>query len=441
MNQNIILLTIPGLRPSDVSRMPNLQALCASGDQASIQHSFPCVTWPSQANVLTGKLPREHGVVANGFYWRDRREVEMWTAWNEKIDAPQIWDRLHDRDRSLTSAAWFPMLSKGSGADQVCMPAPIHNPDGSETMWCYTKPQEFYGELMESLGAFPLHHFWGPLANIKSSQWIADSAVKMAQTFRPRFNYIYLPHLDYAAQKIGPNSEEALQATTELDELIGRFSPQMSSAYQEGPLIWVVVSEYVMTEVDHVLYPNRILREAGLLKVKAEPQSEGELLDFESDAWALVDHQFSHVFVRDADPELISRVAKLFAGQEGIDEVLFGDDRRKYGMDHPRSGEVILISTSNSWQAYYWWEDDSRAPTFARNVDIHRKPGYDPVEMHLDFATRSVPLDATLIGGSHGAPPKSDAQRGALLCSQPGVFPESIVSDVDIADRLLRLVN
>ena len=441
MNEHLVLLTIPGLRPSDVGRMPNLQSLCAGGDQSTIQHSFPCVTWPSQAHLLTGKLPREHGVVANGFYWRDRREVEMWTAWNEKIEAPQIWDQLHARDAALTSAAWFPMLSKGSGADYVCMPAPIHNPDGSETMWCYTKPQEFYGELLESLGGFPLHHFWGPLANIKSSQWIADSAVLMAEKFQPRFSYVYLPHLDYAAQKIGPDSNEAIQATAELDQLIGQLQPKMSAAFGDKPLIWAVVSEYVMTAVDHVLYPNRMLRDAGLLKVKPDPENGGELLDLESDAWALVDHQFSHVFIRDADASLISRVAQLLQGVEGVDEVLVGDDRAKYGLDHPRSGEIILISTPNSWQAYYWWLDDERAPSFARNVDIHRKPGYDPVEMHLDFSTRSVPLDATLIGGSHGAPPKSPSQRGALLCSHAGVFPEEVTSDLVIGEKLMSLLR
>ena len=74
-----------------------------------------------------------------------------------------------------------------------------------------------------------------------------------------------------------------------------------------------------------------------------------------------------------------------------------------------------LISTPNSWQAYYWWIDDARAPKFARTVDIHRKPGYDPVELHFDIATKSIPLDATLVKGSHGAPARDASQRGVLL--------------------------
>ena len=196
MPEHVILLSVPGLRAKDLAAMPNLRALAA--DEMTLVPSFPCVTCPVQANMTTGKLPSGHGVVANGFYWRDKRQVEMWTAWNETIAGPQIWDVLHDKRPGTTSAVWFPLLSKGCGADYICTPAPIHNPDGSESLWCYTRPTEMYGQLRERLGHFPLVHFWGPLANIQSTSWIADSAVDGARQFRPNFFYIYLPHLDYA---------------------------------------------------------------------------------------------------------------------------------------------------------------------------------------------------------------------------------------------------
>lgn len=431
----VIMLTVPGLRACDLDRMPNLCALTQSGCQSRLVHSFPAVTWPSQANMLTGKLPDEHGVIANGFFWRDENRVEMWTAWNEKIQAPQIWDLLHQKNPAITSAAWFPMLSKGCGADYICMPAPIHNPDGSEDLWCYTRPQEFYGELLEKLGHFPLQHFWGPIANIKSTQWIADSATEAAERFAPDFFYIYLPHLDYAAQKLGPDSTLAMTAVEELDVVIGSLGQRFRDCYEDDP-IWIVVSEYVITEVNHVSYPNRILRDAGLLQVFEE---DGEQLDLKnSQAWALVDHQFSHVFVKDADPAVIQRVADLFQKQPGIDEVLSGDQRKRYHMDHERSGEVILVSSPDSWQAYYWWLDDAQAPSFARTVDIHRKPGYDPVELHLDMETRSTPLNAELIRGSHGAPVHSDNQKGILLCSRDLQAGEELV-DTDVCDLVCRL--
>src|SRR5690606_15333402 len=128
-------------------------------------------------------------------------------------------------------AAWFPLNIKGAGADFICTPAPIHNPDGTESLWCYTKPQELYGTLRDELGHFPLQHFWGPIANIKSSKWIADSAVYAARKYTPDFWYIYFPHLDYAAQKTGPDSTQAANALAELDEVIGGLERTLNAIY------------------------------------------------------------------------------------------------------------------------------------------------------------------------------------------------------------------
>ncbi|HEV3136713.1 MAG TPA: nucleotide pyrophosphatase/phosphodiesterase family protein [Pirellulales bacterium] len=435
MPDRVILLSVPGLRKQDIAAMPMLAQMVNKGDQINLVPSFPCVTCPVQANMTTGKLPREHGVVANGFYWREKRDVEMWTAWNDCIKRPQIWDILHQHDPAITSAVWFALHSKGCGADMICTPAPIHNPDGSESLWCYTKPTEMYGTLRDTLGHFPLQHFWGPMANIKSTAWICDSAAWAAHRSRPNFLYIYLPHLDYAAQKFGPDSEPARRALGELDGVIAKLRAGLEDAFGAESPLWLVASEYTITPVDHVVYPNRVLREAGLLEVSN--QADGEHLDLKnSRAWALVDHQFAHVFV--ADPTAVEKVAALFRGRQGIAEVLVGPERARYDLDHPRAGEVVLISTPNSWQAYYWWLLDDRAPKFARTVDIHRKPGYDPVEMHFDMATKSIPLDATLVKGSHGAPPRDESQRGVMIASQKGVLVGQSMADTDVCELVLR---
>jgi hypothetical protein len=431
---HVILLSIPALREKDLAHMPRLAALTTAGEKATLVPSFPAVTCPVQANMTTGKLPKQHGVIANGFYYRDKRKVELWTAWNDCIIAPQIWDLLGQHDDQLTSAVWFPLHSKGAEADYICTPAPIHNPDGSESLWCYTRPVELYGTLRDKLGHFPLQHFWGPMANIKSSAWIADSAVLAAQEFRPNFFYIYLPHLDYAAQKSGPNGEAAMRSLGELDQVIGNLADGVNAALGESPL-WIVASEYGIVPVDHATYPNRLLRLRGLLKVRNE--ADGEYLDLErSHAWAMVDHQLSHIFC--IDDTAIAKAAQVFQNMPGIAEVLVGDERAKYGLDHERSGEIVLVSTPNSWQAYYWWNDDERAPAFARTVDIHRKPGYDPVELHVDMATRSIPLDASLVKGSHGAPAIADDQRGVILSSHSNVLKQSKLADTDVFDAVLR---
>ncbi len=441
--------------------MPHLSRLVQKGDRVPLVPSFPAVTCPVQANMTTGVLPTEHGVIANGFYWQNEQQrgpgrgrpgsprlsepsrprpgpknsVEMWTTGNDCIERPQIWDLLHTHDSSLTSAVWFPLHSKGCGADFLCTPAPIHNPDGSESLWCATRPEAMYGELQETLGHFPLKHFWGPLAGIASSAWIVASALYAAAVHRPNFFYIYLPHLDYAAQKSGPDSQEALAALTELDDELGKLIVGMEQAYDTEPL-WIIASEYTITPVDDVVYPNRRLREAGLLAVDEE--EDGEHLNFEkSAAWALADHQFSHVFVRDADRSTIRRVVELFENQSGIAEVLSEESLVRYGLHHPRSGEVVLVSEPHSWQAYYWWLEDARAPQFARTVDIHRKPGYDPVELFYDPVAKGIPLDATLVRGSHGAP-AVEKPEGVLLVSKSGVLPASPCADTEVASIVLQ---
>jgi len=430
MAEHVILVSIPGLREKDVAAMDNLKELMAGGEIAELVPSFPCVTCPVQANLTTGTLPREHGVVANGLYWRDRREVEMWTSPNDCIQRPQIWDLLREQKPEYKSAAWFAMHSKECGADYVCTPAPIHNPDGSESLWCYTRPVELYGTLRDQLGHFPLQHFWGPMANVKSTAWIVDSAIHAAEAWRPDFFHVYLPHLDYAAQRRGPDSDEAKKAVAELDDVLGKLGDGLRAAYGED-LFWLVAGEYAITPVDQVTYPNRVLREAGLVEVRE--MDDGEHLDLGSSrAWALVDHQLSHVFIAEGDPDVTKRVAELFQDKPGVAEVLTADDLGRYALDHPRSGELVLVSAPDSWQAYYWWLDDDRAPAFARTVDIHRKPGYDPVELCFDPVTKSIPLDATLMRGSHGAPAVDPSQRTVLLVSQSGLLPGLSVPDTEV---------
>lgn len=435
MSENVILLSIPGLREQDVQRMRHLRELTAGGEIAEFVPSFPCVTCPVQANLSTGRLPSEHGVVANGFYWRDRGQIEMWTSPNDCIGRPQLWDLLSHE--GLSSAVWFLLHSKGCEADYVCTPAPIHNPDGSESLRCYTRPLELYGQLRDELGHFPLQHFWGPMANLRSTSWIADSAIVAARRWRPNLFFLYLPHLDYAAQRNGPDSPEAARAVEELDDVLGRLAAGMRDAYSGQSLLWLAVGEYSIVPVSGAIYPNRILREAGLLAVRE--REDGEHLDpVASQAWAMADHQFSHIFVANGDPQIAEKVAGLFRGQPGVAEVLSGIQLARYNLAHPRSGDVVVISEPDSWQAYYYWLSDERAPAFARTVDIHRKPGYDPVELCFDPASRSIPLDAGLIRGSHGAPAVDASQRSVIVASQPGLFSGESVPDTEVFEAVLR---
>ncbi|REJ97308.1 MAG: alkaline phosphatase family protein [Planctomycetota bacterium] len=436
MHAHVVLLSIPGLRAGDLSLMPRLSALNAgSGNVVPLTPSFPCVTCPVQANLTTGVTPEQHGVIANGFFWRDKGEVEMWTAWNDVIQAPQIWDVLHQHDENLTSAVWFPLLCKDAGADFICTPAPIHNPDGTESLWCYTRPQELYQELLDKLGHFPLMNFWGPLASMKSADWIVDSACIAAAKFHPKFSYIYLHHIDNVAQKFGPDSPQVQSSYADMDAAIGKLIDGYSAAGLDD-VLWLVASEYVLTEVDSVSYPNRLLRDAGFLTLGDDGEGRELLNVARSQAWALVDHQFAHVFVRDAAN--VDRVAAVLREDPQVERLLIGDQRADVGMNHERSGEIVLISKPNAWFAYYWWLDDTKAPSFARTVDIHQKPGYDPVELFIDMPTRQTPLDPTLVKASHGYPADDPSRKGIFLTSDASALTADEISDIDVPSVIYR---
>ncbi len=475
----------------DASTTPTLRRWAKSGGVAELAPTFPCVTSPVQASMLTGATPREHGVVGNGFYHRERDEVEFWVAHHDVVAGEPVWDAMKRRRPDFTTAVWHYQNIKGATADFIVTPAPIHEPDGTTRLWCYSKPDGFYAELLADIGHFPLQHYWGPLSNMESTRWILHGARRLIERHAPNLHLIYLPHLDYAAQKFGPDSPQARTALVELDAELASFAEFVGSSRIGATAAFLVAGEYAMTAVSGVVHPNRLLRQAGLLAVREEGGAEHVDL-VASRAFAMVDHQFAHVYVKSssasaADPRSaagggaaqsrgggagwgntggserdhagetgrihpadaasesdIERVAEVFRGVAGVAGVYAGRRRADIGLDHPRSGEIVLVAREESWFAYPWWLDDRAAPAFARTVDIHRKPGYDPVELFFDPATRGIPLDATLVKGSHGAPASSARQRSALILSSAppdGVNFNNPLRDIDVKGLILALLS
>ncbi len=445
--KNIVLISIPALRRKDLQRLPALNKILQNGAVEDLTPSFPCVTCCVQANMTTGVLPNQHGIVANGLWQPEKKKVVMWTSTNQAVEAPQIWDMIYHHPDNPRAAVWFQLQAVEAEAEFVCTHKPIHNPDGSETMWCYTRPTNMYGELLEKFGHFPLKNYWGPMTNNAPAKWCVETTCWLAEKEQPEFFYIYMSHPDCQAQRFGPDSPQQMESLDELNSALDEIITRFTAAY-DREIVWFIAGEYAITEVDHVTYPNRVLRDAGLLMVANGADWKGGVLhsaarDYEtftgelpdmdkSRAFALCDHQFAHVYVPDHDPEVIRRVVELFTGMEGVDEILVGADIEKYGLNHPRSGQVILVSTPNSWMQYYWWHDDVMAPEFARRVEIHQKPGYDPVELFFDRETMSIPLDATLPKGSHGAPARSASQKTVLVTSAADALPQGELRDVDL---------
>ncbi len=442
MTEHLIFLSVPGLRLGDVDRekTPTLHGWAHDGAFARLQPTFPCVTSCVQASMWTGAPPGQHGVIANGCYHRDRREVEFWVGRNGVIAGEQVWNAIRAKQPEFTSAAWHAQNIKDAGADFIVTPAPIHEPDGSMKLWCYSKPDGLYEEMLGQLGHFPLQHYWGPMAGIESTRWILRAAYWLLEEQAPNFHWIYLPQLDYASQMYGPNSIESRAALIELDLELAEFAADVANGPLGEDVVYLAAGEYAMTDVSGVVYPNRMLRKAGLLKTREEGGCEH--IDFErSTAFAMVDHQLAHIYV--SDPSAVAKVRELFRGTNGVAGVYAGDERSEVGLDHKRSGEVILIAGDTHWMAYYWWFDDAAAPAFARTVDIHRKPGYDPVELFFDPATKGISLDATLVKGSHGAPVSESKHETALICSAdtPSMPSGRTYRDTDVKDLVLGLLD
>lgn len=430
-SEYVFFVSMPALRTRDLEHMPRLRDLAAHGRAAELVPTFPCVTSPVQAAMLTGKTPREHGIIGNGFFHRERAAVELWIGRNGLIHSPQLWDTL--AARGISQAAWMTQNIKDAAADYIVTPEPKHHDDGRTELWCYSKPDGLYERLVADIGHFPLMNYWGPMAGLASTEWIVNGALWLFQRERPRFNHIYIPHLDYQSQKFGPDSPQQAQACREADTQLGRLFDGVAALGVRDAL-FLVVSEYAMTAVSRVLYPNRVLRDAGLARIdRREGREYLNLAD--SVAFAVVDHQFAHVYVR--EPSEIDAAAGLFEGVDGIADVLMGDDRARLCIDHPRSGEVVLVCRPDAWLAYYWWHDDAKAPHFARTVDIHAKPGYDPVELFFDPATKSIPLDAALVKGSHGAPALDACQFGVIVASQTSALNGAVrFRDTDLSQIL-----
>ncbi len=452
----VLVVLVVGLTPALIgTRTPHIAALVARGGMRSLVPVVPAVTCTMQSTLLTGTMPRMHGAVANGWYHRDIAEVALWRQSNHLVEGEMIWDTGRTRDPSFTCAQMFWWYNMYGTADWSATPRPMYPADGRKIPDHYTHPPELHDELDAKLGTFPLFRFWGPATDISASQWITEATLHLMATRDPTLSLSYIPHLDYDLQRFGPDPAHpaVAKALAEVDVECGRL---IDAAAASGRDV-VLVSEYGITPVIEAVHLNRALRAGGWLQVRAERGRD--ILDAgASRAFAVADHQLAHVYVH--DPRDIGAVRDLIAGIDGVEQVLDRAGQRAIGLDHDRSGELVALSVADRWFSYYYWLDDARAPDFARTVDIHRKPGYDPVELFVDpaigwktgaigwrLAKRKLGLrslldvisasDTALVRGSHGRMPDDPAHGPLMISSRPDLMPDGAVLATDFKRLVL----
>jgi predicted AlkP superfamily pyrophosphatase or phosphodiesterase len=438
---------------------PHLNRLAERGVVRSLETITPAVTCSAQATFLTGRLPREHGIVGNGWYFRELAEVWFWRQSNRLIESKQVWELGRERDPAFTSANLFWWYNMYCAADWSITPRPMYPADGRKLPDVYSEPGELRTELQNELGQFPLFRFWGPAADISSSRWITSATLRVMQKHSPTLTLVYLPHLDYDLQRLGPDLEHPRlrQALRDLDALCGEL---IRFAEQSGRRV-IVLSEYGITRVTSAVHINRELRREGWVAVREELGRE--LLDAgASRAFAVADHQVAHVYVK--RPELVAEVANKLRALDGVERVLDRAEQAALGLDHARAGELVAISKPDRWFSYYYWLDAAKAPDFATTVDIHKKPGYDPVELFLD---PKLPLPKLAIGwrllkkslgfrtlmdvispdgdhlvkGSHGRVTDNDSAGPVFISSEPTLLTGSgPIQGIDVAELMLRHV-
>lgn len=450
---NVVGLTWDMLGPNT----PHLSALVSEGFGRPMQTVLPAVTCTVQATMLTGLMPAQHGIVANGWYFRDLAEVMFWKQSNHLIGGERVFQSARQQDSTHTTAKMFWWYNMYADVDWSVTPRPSYPADGRKVMDIYSSPAGLRDSLKESHGKFPLFSFWGPTADIKSSAWIADASVDLWKRQDPSLMLVYLPHLDYNLQRLGPNDPRVAEDIRAVDQEAGK----LIAAAKESDADVVVLSEYGITEVSKPIHINRVLRENGLLTVRREPLGWETLDCGASKAFAVADHQVAHVYIN--EPSQLENVRGLLSKIDGVEAVFDRQQQVDVGLNHERSGDLVVVSSSDAWFTYYFWLDDALAPDYARTVDIHRKPGYDPAELFVDPTIRLpklkvarrlarkllgfryymdlIGLDAGIVKGSHGRLPDADRLEsdGPVFLSNSSRAERDRIHASDVRDLILEL--
>ena len=442
MDKHLIVVDIAGLEPGLISedRTPNICSLSAKGEFARVRPVFPAVTCTSQASMLSGTYPRQHGIISNGLYDRQTHTVSFWEQSSSLVQAEKVWDIAKRGGSGRTTAVLFWQNTMYAHADIVLTPRPLHMEDRM-IMWCYSRPPGLYEKISYEIGKFDLSTYWGPLASNKSSEWIGKASELVLERQKPNILFTYIPHLDYIFQREGIFPKNLKEEIRFVDNIVGNIMKKTIDLGIRDQTQFVILSEYGFSDVTSDIPINRVFREHGLLAVR---EIEGrEYIDFEySLAFAMVDHQVAHIYVRGTS---VQQVKRILDATEGIDTVLDEEGKKLMNINHERSGDLIAISDKDRWFSYYWWFEEEKSPPFANRVDIHRKPGYDPSELFIDSKTNRIPLNGKMVKASHGRVPSlSDGAGLAVYVSdRKGINKgkEDIVDTVTIGRYINSLIK
>ncbi len=444
-SEYLIVVSVPGLGCREFARMERLHQLTASGSVATLTPSLPSLSSCVQTNMMTGKLPESHGVVGELWFSRETQRIEKATS--DQVECYQLWDMLIHLPTGPTSAVWFAQSAAGCDADWIASAVPISSPiesvssstethERSGKRWFYTRPRELYQEISQVIGDFPVEHYAGKDANVQSSAWIVESLILTARRYRPNFVYVTLPHLSFSGIRFGTNTPYYEQAVKELDRLLARLVRELNEAYDAKP-DYLFIGEYAINNVQKVIYPNRVLRDQGLLRTTTQ-NGRVEVSYQTSPAFAITNHQVAHLYTQSQTSETIEQIATLFRDMDGVSQVLVGEELASFQISHSRCGDLVLVAEPDAWFSYEYRSEKEQEAESELPESSWQKPGIDPLEYFVDSVTGRTPTDASVVRGSFGASVLDASKQTLLATTCTNAFPKQNYLDTEVFEWILQ---
>lgn len=412
--KSVVVIDIPGLSPSlmkRTDRLPTVRLLQGEAAYAGVRPTFPSILECAHATLTTGANASEHGMVASHFFDRQTMEVRSWNASAKAVLGDRIWVQAKKAQLDFSCAALFLSNLQYANCDYYVTCAPALSLTGETIGLPVSKPKDLYRSLAKTLGEFQHGWWWGPNVSFKASEWIAKAAVAVLEQYHPTITFACLPNLLYVLLRYGPSSPQTLLELGKVDGLV----KTVYEACQKEGAEFVLMSGFGTTDVKDSVDLNLVLRRINMLDIREVGGKE--YVDWgNSEAVAVVTHQIGHVYTHTEKGAIT--VKSLLKEVDGIDMVLGEQEKKDLRIDHPRSGDLIVVARKDRWLNYHWWMDDAKAPPFYKHIGWSGKAGVDPLELFVNKETRAVETHTDLIHGSFGRPAKEPSEYGVLLVAR-----------------------
>ncbi|MFP4106290.1 MAG: alkaline phosphatase family protein [Phycisphaerae bacterium] len=411
------IINIAGISPRLLQGIDGLWIQSLAGPPRPMEPTVPVVRDSVEASMTTGTAPGEHGVIGGGIFRRQYHRLSLDERSNTLLNRKRFW---HARDLGMHPkvAMLFWSQPLAGGADIVVGAGTYHL--ATEKVF---SPPELQARLEQKIGSVPLEHFFGPRASVRAAEWVSQSAEEIWNQEQPDLLLAYLPGVDFALQRYGHGSPEVREAIQQVDA----YAQQVAELAGRDGADTFVVSDGGYVPVTRFTLPNVHLRRADLLVTRES--EHGTVIDYDrSRAFAMVDHQFAHVF---CDDDKIAEAAEsILASDPAVERVITRDEAFCTGLGHDRAGERILLAAPDAWFSYHWWEPGQEAPAGAEVLDSRAKCGYDPCELFPGTDGDRICPDPSQVRASRGRLPDDPPDWCVLACSGPVEDASPTVTDL-----------